>query len=150
MLTLRETDESTLLGHIKDQNKVVPLFWHPKRDETLLIPPDFDKYMSSKKFRNKYRLTSAEVHEIIPALYEDEPISKAGLKSKFFKIRDDLETTAYTELRLSSNQFFTPKYFPEAFCVVTELLPLEKVGTLAMGIFKEFHVAKLFIGESSD
>ena len=113
MLTFSKTPESTLIGHIVEKNSKKPLYWHTKREDQFLIPPDFDDYMRSKKFRNKYKLTATEVEQIIPAIYDDEPIEKAGLKKKFFKVRKDLEDAAYTELRLPSNMEFIPEYYPE-------------------------------------
>ena len=113
MLTFHKNKETVLLGHILEKNKRKPLYWHPKRDDELLIPPDFDSYFASKKFRNKYRLSKPEVEQIVPAIYDDEPLEKGPIKNKFFKIRDDLETSAYTELRLQAGMEFIPQYFAE-------------------------------------
>ena len=113
MLTFEKTPDGTMIGNVVENNKKTPLYWHPKREEQYLVPPDFDDYMHSKKFRNRYKLTANEIDAIIPAIYEDNPIEKTGLKKKFFKIREDLETSAYTELRLPTNMMFVPQYYPQ-------------------------------------
>ena len=48
MLTFKKTKETILLGNVIEKNTKKPLFWHPKREEEFLIPPDFDRYMHSK------------------------------------------------------------------------------------------------------
>ena len=146
MLTFSKSKEAVLIGNIIEKNKKKQLYWHPKREEELLIPPDFDGYMHSKKFRNKYHLTAKEVALIIPALYEDDPIESGTLKKKFFKVRDDLEESAFTELRLPVNMKFIPQYYPED----KTTWPGSFMVTAASGAGKDYFILNQLIKPNLD
>lgn len=116
MLTLNENHENILIGHILDKetdHEGVPVYWHPRKNENLLMDVDINDYLESKKFRVKYRLTKSQQTELIKHLHEDTVPENQGFRNVYYQVRHDVENSLYTELNLvGTKEVFRPLWYP--------------------------------------
>ena len=114
MLTLKQHPENQFIGTIVDGRKEMPVYWHPRKNESLRQDVDFNDWIESRKFRIKYKLTKAQQLQIIDHLMDDTAPENAGLRNTFYTIRSDIENRLYTEINLTGgDEIFQPLWYPE-------------------------------------
>ena len=96
MFTFSNNQES--LFYINDK----PVYAQFERDPKKRIPPfkDAKQFLGSDDFRERYNLSRLESNEIKKAIRSDIVPENQQLKSKFYKIRKDLNSRLFSEIDL--------------------------------------------------
>ena len=102
MLTLEPDRENKELAKMKTGKRMVPVWWHPRINETLMNTVEDLHSFNSDYIRDRFELSKAQAHDIFTGLNKDEVV-ETNL-SKYFKVKRHVKDSLLTEMNIADTQ----------------------------------------------
>ena len=112
MLTFQKHPENVELCKMRHGKKVVPLYWHPVRNESLRMAVSDVHGFNNEMFRDRFQLSEKQSQEILDNLNAGTT-PEGPLQKPFFKVKRYISDSLYSEMNLmgSKQELFIP--FPD-------------------------------------
>lgn len=111
MLTLKKHPENVELCKLKSGKKLIPLYWHPVKNESLRLAVTDLKGFNNELFRDRFQVSDKQSEELLDHLNAGTT-PEGPLQKTFFKMKRFISDSLYNEMNLVGSKQELQIHFP--------------------------------------